>query len=208
MKKIWLTIILSIVISYNALATNFRNDTHYITLNKPLSLDPVILESFSFYCSYCFEFDQVYHIIKKIKKSLPVNTTVIKYHVDFIGPLGKSLSHAWALAMALGIEDKINVLIFQAIQTKNIHTKNDIRNIFIKAGISAKNYDAAWNSFLVKSLVIKQKKILKNLLLLNVPTICVNNKYVIINNALDTSSIKSYTNQLINLVRFLVQLDK
>jgi hypothetical protein len=30
-----------------------------------------------------------------------------KYHVEFLGPLGKELTQAWAVAIALGVEDKM-----------------------------------------------------------------------------------------------------
>lgn len=37
-----------------------------------------------------------------MKKKLPEGTKMTKYHVEFLGPLGKDLTQAWAVAMALG----------------------------------------------------------------------------------------------------------
>lgn len=39
-----------------------------------------------------------------------------KYHVEFPGPLGKDLTQAWAVAIALGVEDKITAPMFEAVQ--------------------------------------------------------------------------------------------
>ncbi len=39
-----------------------------------------------------------------------------KYHVEFLGPLGKELTQAWAVAIALGVEDKITAPMFEAVQ--------------------------------------------------------------------------------------------
>ena len=37
-----------------------------------------------------------------------------KYHVNFMGgDLGKDLTQAWAVAMALGVEDKVTVPLFE-----------------------------------------------------------------------------------------------
>ncbi len=41
-----------------------------------------------------------------------------KYHVEFLGPLGKDLTQAWAVAIALGVEDKITAPMFEAVQKK------------------------------------------------------------------------------------------
>jgi thiol:disulfide interchange protein DsbA len=66
--------------------------------------------------------------------------------------LGKDLTQAWAVAMALGVEDKITVPMFEAVQkNQTVQTVADIRKVFVDAGVKGEDYDAAWNSFVVKS---------------------------------------------------------
>ena len=65
--------------------------------------EPQVLEFFSFYCPHCYQFEQVYHVSENVKKALPAGTKMTKYHVEFLGPLGKQLTQAWAVAMALGV---------------------------------------------------------------------------------------------------------
>lgn len=39
-----------------------------------------------------------------------------KYHVNFMGVTGQELTQAWAVAMALGVEDKVTVPLFEGVQ--------------------------------------------------------------------------------------------
>ncbi|MDO1871184.1 DsbA family protein, partial [Escherichia coli] len=61
-------------------------------------------------------------------------------------------------AMALGVVDKVTVPLFEGGQkTHTIRSASDIRDVFINAGIKGEEYDAAWNSFGVQSLVAQQE---------------------------------------------------
>ncbi|MCE9903685.1 thiol:disulfide interchange protein DsbA, partial [Hafnia paralvei] len=164
------------------------------------------LEFFSFYCPHCYEFEEVYHVSDAVRKGLPEGVKMTKYHVEFLGPLGKQLTQAWAVAMALGVEDKITQPMFEAVQkTQSVQSPEDIRNVFIKAGVSAADYDGALNSFVVKSLVVQQEKAAEDLQLRGVPAIFVNGKYMVKNDGLDTSSMDSYVQQFSNVVNFLLK---
>ncbi|MDI6949683.1 thiol:disulfide interchange protein DsbA, partial [Serratia sp. Se-RSmG] len=149
---------------------------------------------------------QLYHVSENVKKALPAGTKMTKYHVEFLGPLGKQLTQAWAVAMALGVEDKVSPLMFEAVQkTQTVQTPDDIRNVFVKAGVTAADYDAAWNSFVVKSLVVQQEKAAEDLQLRGVPAVFVNGKYMVKNDGLDTSSMDAYVKQFADVVKFLSQ---
>lgn len=164
-----------------------------------------MLEFFSFYCPHCYEFEQVYHISSTVKKVLPAGTKMTKYHVDFLGPMGKQLTQAWAVAMALGVEDKVSPLLFDDLQeTQTIQTPDDIRAVFVRAGVSAEEYDSAWNSFVVKSLFVQQEKAATDLQLRGVPAMFVNGKYMVKNDGLDMSSMDAYTKQFADVVKFLL----
>lgn len=205
MKKIWLALV-GMVMAFSASAAQFSDGTQYVTLDKPVTGEPQVLEFFSFYCPHCYQFEQVYHVSQSVKKALPAGTKMIKYHVEFLGPLGKQLTQAWAVAVALGVEDKVRPLMFEAVQqTQTVQTPDDIRNVFIKAGVSAADYDAAWNSFVVKALVVQQQKAAEDLQLRGVPAVFVNGKYMVKNDGLDTSSMDAYVKQFTDVVKFLSQ---
>ena len=158
MKKIWLALV-GIAMAFGASAAQFSEGDQYVKLDKSITNEPQVLEFFSFYCPHCYEFEEVYHVSDAVRKGLPEGVKMTKYHVEFLGPLGKQLTQAWAVAMALGVEDKITQPMFEAVQkTQSVQSPEDIRNVFIKAGVSAADYDGALNSFVVKSLVVQQEK--------------------------------------------------
>ncbi|WP_145539899.1 thiol:disulfide interchange protein DsbA [Yersinia alsatica] len=204
MKNVWLALV-GMVMAFSASAAQFTDGTQYQTLNKPVTGEPQVLEFFSFYCPHCYQFEEVYHVPQAVKKALPEGVKMTRYHVEFLGPLGKELTQAWAVAMALGVEEKVTPLMFEGVQkTQTVQTPDDIRNVFIKAGVSGEDYDAALNSFVVKSLVVQQQKAAEDLQLRGVPAMFVNGKYMIKNDGMDTSSMDNYVKQYADVVKFLL----
>ena len=140
-----------------------------------------------------------------VKQQLPEGTKMTKYHVEFLGPLGKDLTQAWAVAMALGVEDKITAPMFEAVQkAQTVTTVADIRKVFVDAGIKGEDYDAAWNSFVVKSLVAQQEKAAADLQLQGVPAMFVNGKYQVNPQGMDASSMDIFVQQYAATVKYLV----
>jgi thiol:disulfide interchange protein DsbA len=84
-----------------------------------------------------------------------------------------------------------------------VKTEADIRDVFIKAGVSGQDYDAALNSFVVKSLVVQEEKAAADFGLQGVPSVYVNGKYQVKNDGLDTSSMDAYVKQFSDVVNFL-----
>ncbi|OZI14996.1 protein disulfide oxidoreductase DsbA [Sodalis-like symbiont of Philaenus spumarius] len=204
MKKIWFALV-GITLAFSASAAQCTEGQQYVQLDKPVTSEHQVLEFFSFYCPHCYKFEQVYHISSMVKKALPAGTKMTKYHVNFLGPMGKQLTQAWAVAMALGVEDKVSPLLFDGLQkTQTIRTPDDIRAVFVKAGVSAEEYDSAWNSFVVKSLVVQQEKAATDLQLRSVPAMFVNGKYMLKNNGMDMSSMDAYTKQFADVAKFLL----
>ncbi|VEA70927.1 Thiol:disulfide interchange protein DsbA precursor [Serratia rubidaea] len=70
MKKIWLALV-GMVMAFSASAAQFSDGTQYVTLDKPVTGEPQVLEFFSFYCPHCYQFEEVYHVSDAVKKALP-----------------------------------------------------------------------------------------------------------------------------------------
>ena len=205
MKKIWLALA-GMVLAFSVSAAQFTDGKEFVTLEKPVAGEPQVLEFFSFYCPHCYQFEEVLHVSDTVKKKLPEGTKMTKYHVEFLGPLGKDLTQAWAVALALGVEDKITAPMFEAVQkTQTVQNVADIRNVFINAGVKAEEYDAAWNSFVVKSLVAQQEKAASDLQLQGVPAIFVNGKYQLNPQGMDTSNMDVFVQQYADVAKFLVE---
>ena len=205
MKKIWLALA-GMVLAFSASAAQIQDGKQYTTLKNPLADGPQVLEFFSFYCPHCYQFEEVLHVSDSVKKKLPEGVKMTKYHVEFLGPLGKDMTQAWAVAMALGVEDKVTVPMFEAVQkTQTVQSVADIRDVFIKAGVKAEEYDAAWNSFVVKSLVVQQEKAASELQLEGVPAMFVNGKYQLNPQGMDTNNgMDAFVQQYADTVKYLV----
>ena len=205
MKKIGLALA-GMFLAFSVSAADFTDGKQYITLDKPVAGAPQVLEFFSFYCPHCYQFEDVLHVSDNVKKKLPEGTKLVKYHVEFLGPLGKQVTQAWAIAMALGVEDKVTVPMFEAIQkTQTVQNEADIRKVFIDAGVPAEEYDAALNSFVVKSLVAQQEKAAADFQLRGVPAMYVDGKYMLNSQGMDTSDLDVFVQEYANTVKHLVE---
>ncbi|WP_105596445.1 thiol:disulfide interchange protein DsbA [Cronobacter sakazakii] len=204
MKKIWLALA-GMVMAFSVSAADYSDGKQYNTLEKPVAGAPQVMEFFSFYCPHCYQFEEVLHVSDSVKKKLPAGTKMTKYHVEFLGPLGKDLTQAWAVAMAMGIEDKITAPMFEAVQkTQTVQTPADIRKVFIDAGVKPEEYDAAWNSFVVKSLVAQQEKAAADVGLQGVPAMYVNGKYQLNPQGMDNSNMDVFVQQYADTVNYLL----
>ncbi|SFR17407.1 MULTISPECIES: thiol:disulfide interchange protein DsbA [unclassified Enterobacter] len=204
MKKIWLALA-GLILAFSASAAQFTEGKQYTTLETPVAGAPQVLEFFSFYCPHCYDFERVWHVSDTVKEKLPEGTKMTKYHVEFLGPLGKELTQAWAVAIALGVEDKITAPMFEAVQkTQTVQSVADIRQVFVDAGVKGEEYDAAWNSFVVKSLVAQQEKAAADVQLRGVPAMFVNGKYQLNPQGMDASSMDIFVQQYADAVKFLI----
>ncbi|KLV03231.1 thiol:disulfide interchange protein [Photobacterium aquae] len=186
------------LLSLSAHAAKFTEGDYYKVLDMQKSSTPLVTEYFSYFCPHCNGFQPV---IAQLKKNLPDNAKLQKNHVSFMGgPMGKSMSKAYATAVVLGIEDKMTPVLFNRIHTMNKPPRNDaeIRQIFIDEGVKAEDFDNAFNSFAVNSMVNRFNKSFQDSGLTGVPAIIVNNKYLV-----EAGKVKS-VDEYFELVNYLL----
>lgn len=204
MKKIWLALA-SMVLAFSVSAASLTEGKQYNSLSKPVANAPDVVEFFSFYCPHCYQFSEVYKVNSTVEKNVPENTKVVRYHVDFLGKYGKDLTRAWAVAMALGVEDQVSPALFKAVQeNQSINSVEDIRTTFINAGVKAEDYDSAINSFVVNSLVSQQENALADYQINGVPAIIIDGKYKIRNDKIDAKSPEEYAKAYSDIVNELL----
>ena len=200
MKKIWLALA-SMVLAFGVSAADISEGKQYTNLSKPVAGAPQVVEFFSFYCPHCYQFSEVYKVNSTVEKNVPENTKMARYHVDFLGPLGKEMTRAWAVAIALGAEDQVSPALFKGIQeTQSIRSVDDIRTTFINAGVKAEDYDAAINSFVVNSLVSQQQNAEIN----GVPAMVIDGKYKMKNDGISAKSPEEYAKAYSDVVNQLL----
>ncbi|HBA9710924.1 TPA: thioredoxin domain-containing protein [Escherichia coli] len=177
----------------------------YTKLTTSVKEAPPVVEFFSFYCPPCGSFYSPYQVSKHIEEKLPEGVKVEKYHFSFMGAMGKQLTEAWSVAKALGVESKVEGPLFEAVQKhRSIKSEDDIKAIFVQAGVDAGEFDTAKNSFMVKILTARQEKAAEEFGLTGTPMFYVNGKYQIKNNGMKDTSIEGYGKEFADIVHQLM----
>lgn len=206
MKKLFLilfTLFFSVNLT-NAYAAEFTEGKDYFVLNQPQSPQKEVIEFFSFYCPHCYNFETLYKIPQKIQAALPEGTSFKQYHVNFIGPEADDLTRAWAVAMALGVEDKVRDALFEGAHNNDFTSMNDIRQVFIQHGVPAKEFDSAVNSFAVNGLINKQQNLFKKYNVRGVPDFYVNGRYEVNIESFAGLSTEQFEKRYVDLVLYLL----
>ncbi|CAM2966765.1 thiol:disulfide interchange protein DsbA/DsbL [Vibrio rarus] len=199
MKKL-IALVATIFLSLSVHAAQFKEGQNYKVLDLPATSIPTVNEFFSFYCPHCHEFEP---IINSIKSALPANAKFMKSHVSFMGgKMGPSMSKAYATMVALEVEDQMIPVMFKQIHDLKAPPRNEqqIRQLFVDHGIEGKKFDAAFNGFAVDSMARRFDKQFQEHGLTGVPSLVVNNKYLV-----DMGSVKT-NKQLSQLVNYLLTL--
>ncbi|WP_432464081.1 thiol:disulfide interchange protein DsbA/DsbL [Agarivorans sp. QJM3NY_33] len=200
MKKILIALMALLVIPM-ALATDFKQGTHYEVIKQTATAKPEVMEFFSYYCPHCYKFEPV---AKSIQSSLPAGVAFKKSHVSFLGGkvMGEEMVRAYAVAEMLNVDSQVSSAIFDAIHVKRqrFSSRDDIRDIFVANGVDAKKFDSAANSFVVNGMVSQMDKNTINYKIRGVPALVINGKYQV-----NTGSVKSLE-ELNQLVTYLVNL--
>lgn len=184
----------------------YSNNKEYVTLDSAVAKAPEVVEFFSFYCPHCFDYETKYGIPKKIQENLPENIKMTKYHVDFMGGMSPQLSEAWAVAVVLGVDDKVGPAIFNAIhESRSLKSPSDIVEIFEKAGITEAAFNEAKNSVSVGIFQKKQQNAVTDFQVQSVPTFYVDGKYMV--NTGGLSRTKPFDEQFSDVINFLLSLD-
>ncbi|QJC28783.1 thiol:disulfide interchange protein DsbA [Enterobacteriaceae endosymbiont of Plateumaris consimilis] len=194
-------------------ATKYIQDVHYELIKKSPKIihypKTPITEFFSFLCPHCYDFYNMTQTKNLLVKNFLKNLQIKKYHIDSMGDtkLAKLATYNWSIAIALNVENKVIIAIFEGIQKSHkIYNYSTMKKIFIKAANIDKNiYDAAWNSFIVKALNAKQIELANAWNVTSIPFIVVNNKYHIILDSLNFTSTNIFLNDYINLIKVLLK---
>lgn len=186
-KTVFVT--LSALFAMTIQAQELTAGKEYTEIRPAPSAQKEVLEFFSFYCPHCYDFELGYKIPTKIKEGLPEGAVLKQYHVDFLGKQSEDLTRAWALAMAIGVEDQVKTPLFEGAQKNAFKSMDDIRAVFLANGVTAEQFDNGITSFAVNGLVNKQKQAVEAFNIRGVPSFFVNEQYQI--NAEGFSNVKT-----------------
>jgi thiol:disulfide interchange protein DsbA len=134
-----------------------------------------VAEFFWYGCGHCYTFEP---IVEQWKKGIADD-------VDFHGspaiwnPLMELHAQAFYTAQTLGVLDPMNMVLFQAmnVDSKRLQSEEEIAELFIANGVSAEDFDKAFNSFGVSSQVRQANSRARAAKITGTPALMVNGKY-------------------------------
>lgn len=135
-----------------------------------------VVELFWYGCPHCFRLEP---LLNKWKKSKPANVEFIRVPAIF-NKRWELHAKAFYTAEVLGILDKIHTPLFDEIHVKkkHLHSKADVKEFFVKHGVSAEDFDNTFDSFMVNIKVNRAKDLTKRYGIDGVPSLVVNGKYL------------------------------
>lgn len=180
----------------------YRRGVNYIPVMpaQPTSVNPgqiEVLEFFWYGDPHCFILEPY---LESWDKSKPANLVLQRVPV-VLNPQGDMAARAYYTAMQLGIIDKANVTIYDAMHANhpNLATEADYENFFTgQLGVSAKQFEIIWNSITVDAQISQAKVLAQRYGISNVPTLVVNGKWLTgVDYHLPTAEIMNATNWLV-----------
>ena len=163
-------------------ADTFEVGVNYDLLPIPVeTADPnkiEVVEIFSYGCPHCFDFDPSIEAWKgKQPSDVQFRRIPAVFREDW-----KILAQAYYAAEALGVVDKVNRPIFEAIHLKGLNPKdpNVLAAVFKEsAGVDGEEFNKVMNSFGVRSKVLQADALGRMYRLQGVPTLIVDGKYTV-----------------------------
>lgn len=134
-----------------------------------------VVEVFSYACPHCFTF---LPYMEKYAQSKPDYVAVrhmpAVFRSSWIAP-----ARAFYTAQVLGIEKQVHRGIFEAIHVdkKPMDTREDVTKFFESHGVSKTDFDKAYDSFAVETLMRKTQVMQQRYGIRGTPSIVVNGKY-------------------------------
>ncbi len=180
--KKWMLAATLMVTASLAQAAVYEAGKHYTVLAQPV---PVLAdgkvhveEAFWYGCSHCFNLES---ILKPWKAELPADV-IFEGVPAMFGRAWVVHAQMYYVADVLGVLPKVHDAIFRAIHIdkQRLLDRDDQRDFLVeKAGIAAKDFDKAYESFTVKSRMKQGDKRIRAFKISGVPALIVQGKYVI-----------------------------
>lgn len=151
----------------------------YRTLNAepPTVEGPVeVIEFFWYGCGACYQFAP---LVDAWKEDLDDGVNFVRVPA-VLNPNWRLHGQAFYTAEALGVTERLHSRIFTSIHQERrfLQTEAEVRSLFVSNGVSAEDFDAAWNSFAVDSQLRRAERLAREYQVRATPSIVVAGHYV------------------------------
>lgn len=134
-----------------------------------------VVEVFSYACPHCFSFLPYMEKFENSKADyVAIRHMPAVFRDSWVAP-----ARAYYTAQALGIEKQVHRAIFEAIhvQKQRMTTREDVMKFFESQGVAREDFDKAYDSFAVESLMRKSQVMQQRYGVRGTPSIIVDGKY-------------------------------
>lgn len=140
-----------------------------------------VLEFFSYGCPHCHEFDP---LLTNWRKTLPADVVFRRVPVSFGRPEWGTLGRLYLTLAALGLADKLDPAVFDAVHNLRIPLHNEAkRNEWLaKQGVDVNKFNNTWKSFGVDSQSKRAEQQAETFKVNGVPTLAIDGRYFAGNN--------------------------
>ena len=195
----WLRIVTLAVVA--ALSTGvaaqeqYQEGVHYELIEPAIhagvSDRVVVTEFFSYGCGHCYNFEP---LLESFESRLPDGVVVQRTPVIWNNNLGmKLLAKTYYAVEVLDVFEPVHGAVFNTIhrQRKRLSSPEAVRAVFVENGVDAKDFDRAFGSFGIDSMVRQAAARTEGARVQGTPSLMVNGKYRI-----DTRQAGSQANML------------
>ena len=179
--------------------------THYTELRAPVNTNDAskveVLEAFWYGCSHCFRFEP---LIVNYEENAPADVEFVRFPAMW-NPLMKVHAQVYYAAEALDALELVHEHVFNAINVEGnrMHTEKLIGDLFTKHGVDAAAFEAAFNSFSVRTKVNQAEKRMQDYEIRSTPNMIVNGKYLV-----TTGEAVRTQAEMLDVVSFLVEKER
>ncbi|TXS93683.1 thiol:disulfide interchange protein DsbA/DsbL [Parahaliea maris] len=187
-----------------AQAQDFKEGEDYDLITPPIRTttgDKVeVVEFFWYGCGHCYSFEP---LIGQWKKGLAEDVQFVGSPAVWNKPM-ELHAKAFYTAEVLGVGEAMHPVLFQAmnVDRKRLQSDKEIKALFTANGVSAEDFDKAYNSFGVNSQVRQANSRARAAKITGTPEMMVNGKYRI-----STRKAGSQANML-KVADFLIEKER
>ena len=181
--------------------TSWQEGEHYTVVNPAVRVGPtdqvIVTEFFWYGCGHCYTFEPM---LQAWKQSLPEGSRLQPSPAAWNDGMALH-AKAYFTAETLDVMDPMHDAIFKAmhVERNRLGSKGAIRELFVANGVSAEDFDRAFDSFGVNSQVSQAEARARSAKISGTPSVLVNGKYLI-----EARKAGSQANML-KIADFLVQ---
>lgn len=152
-----------------------------------------VLEFFFYGCSHCFH---LHPYLSDWAKKMPKDVEIV-YVPTIFNTSWEPMAYTYYALQTLGKGHDLHNALYEAWNVKNIDLSDEgrISSFVASQGVDAKQFDAAYRSFGVQSMVMRSKQLQETYNVRGTPTLVVDGKYVI--NSLPPDGIIRVLDELI-----------